>query len=90
MFCPLRLFFFSQVNSLSSKDLKDLFKLYEGTPSDTHDKLRCKRYAIHDVRTVSVGSVSLVRATKLTSVKIKLGGEERAGEKMGRAEGVGG
>ena len=32
-----------QVNSLSSKDLKDLFKLYEGTPSDTHDKLRCKR-----------------------------------------------
>lgn len=34
----------NQVNSLSSKDLKDLFRLYEGTPSDTHDKLRCKRY----------------------------------------------
>ncbi|CAN0064606.1 unnamed protein product, partial [Scytosiphon promiscuus] len=37
-----------EVNSLSSKDLKDLFKLYEGTPSDTHDKLRCKRCRIDE------------------------------------------
>jgi hypothetical protein len=32
-----------QVNSLSTKDLRNLFKLRTGTPSDTHDKLRCER-----------------------------------------------
>ena len=32
-----------QVNALSSKDLRNLFKLRENTPSDTHDKLSCKR-----------------------------------------------
>jgi DNA repair and recombination protein RAD54 and RAD54-like protein len=38
-----------QVNSLSTKDLKNLFKFRAGTPSDTHDKLQCKRCAIiHD------------------------------------------
>jgi DNA repair and recombination protein RAD54 and RAD54-like protein len=35
-----------QVNALSTKDLKNLFKLRVGTPSDTHDKLQCKRCAI--------------------------------------------
>ena len=38
-----------QVNALSTKDLRNLFKLRTGTPSDTHDKLRCNRCAIiHD------------------------------------------
>jgi Bromodomain len=38
-----------QVNALSTKDLKNLFKLRTGTPSDTHDKLRCERCKIiHD------------------------------------------
>ena len=38
-----------QVNALSTKDLKNLFKLRVGTPSDTHDKLQCKRCEIiHD------------------------------------------
>jgi DNA repair and recombination protein RAD54 and RAD54-like protein len=38
-----------QVNALSTKDLKNLFKLRVGTPSDTHDKLQCKRCTIvHD------------------------------------------
>ena len=38
-----------QVNALSTKDLRNLFKLRVGTPSDTHDKLRCDRCAIiHD------------------------------------------
>jgi len=32
-----------QCNTLSTKDLKNLFKLRHGTPSDTHDKLRCER-----------------------------------------------
>lgn len=32
-----------QVNELSTKDLRNLFKLRSGTPSDTHDKLRCER-----------------------------------------------
>jgi len=35
-----------QVNELSSKDLKNLFKLRQGTPSDTHDKLKCERCKI--------------------------------------------
>lgn len=35
-----------QVNALSTKDLKNLFKLRAGTPSDTHDKLRCERCEI--------------------------------------------
>jgi hypothetical protein len=35
-----------QVNALSSKDLRNLFKLRSGTPSDTHDKLRCERCEI--------------------------------------------
>ena len=35
-----------QVNALSTKDLKNLFKLRAGTPSDTHDKLRCERCKI--------------------------------------------
>lgn len=35
-----------QVNTLSSKDLRNLFKLRDGTPSDTHDKLSCKRCKI--------------------------------------------
>ena len=34
-----------QVNALSTKDLRNLFKLRHGTPSDTHDKLRCERCA---------------------------------------------
>lgn len=38
-----------QVNALSTKDLRNLFKLRNGTPSDTHDKLRCERCKIiHD------------------------------------------
>jgi hypothetical protein len=38
-----------QVNALSTKDLRNLFKLRAGTPSDTHDKLRCERCEIiHD------------------------------------------
>lgn len=35
-----------QVNLLSTKDLRNLFKLRAGTPSDTHDKLRCERCQI--------------------------------------------
>lgn len=35
-----------QVNTLSTKDLRNLFKFRAGTPSDTHDKLRCERCAI--------------------------------------------
>jgi hypothetical protein len=37
-----------QVNSLSTKDLRNLFKLRTGTPSDTHDKLKCERCRIID------------------------------------------
>ena len=37
-----------QVNELSTKDLRNLFKLRAGTPSDTHDKLRCDRCQIID------------------------------------------
>jgi hypothetical protein len=38
-----------QVNALSTKDLRNLFKLRQGSPSDTHDKLRCERCTIiHD------------------------------------------
>ncbi len=37
-----------QVNELSTKDLRNLFKLRVGTPSDTHDKLRCERCKIVD------------------------------------------
>lgn len=37
-----------QVNALSTKDLRNLFKLRIGTPSDTHDKLRCERCRIVD------------------------------------------
>lgn len=36
----------AQVNSLSTKDLRNLFKLRSGTPSDTHDKLLCDRCRI--------------------------------------------
>merc|ERR1712194_698680 len=32
-----------QVNALSTKDLRNLFTLRQGTPSDTHDKLKCER-----------------------------------------------
>lgn len=32
-----------QVNALSTKDLRNLFKLRTTSPSDTHDKLDCKR-----------------------------------------------
>jgi Bromodomain len=35
-----------QVNALSTKDLRNLFKLRHGTPSDTHDKLQCERCKI--------------------------------------------
>eukprot|EP00934_Nitzschia_sp_Nitz4_P000638 Nitzschia sp. Nitz4//scaffold52_size167869//21055//24830//NITZ4_002260-RA/size167869-snap-gene-0.208-mRNA-1//1//CDS//3329553987//638//frame0 len=35
-----------QVNALSTKELRNLFKLRTGTPSDTHDKLRCERCQI--------------------------------------------
>lgn len=35
-----------QVNTLSTKDLKNLFKFRQGTPSDTHDKLKCERCKI--------------------------------------------
>jgi len=38
-----------QINALSTKDLRNLFKLRTGTPSDTHDKLKCERCKIiHD------------------------------------------
>jgi hypothetical protein len=38
-----------QINALSTKDLRNLFKLRTGTPSDTHDKLRCERCeTVHD------------------------------------------
>ena len=37
-----------QVNELSTKDLRNLFKMRNGTPSDTHDKLRCERCKIFD------------------------------------------
>lgn len=36
-----------QVNALSTKDLKNLFKLRQGTPSDTHDKLKCVRCKVY-------------------------------------------
>lgn len=36
-----------QVNALSTKDLKNLFKLRQGTPSDTHDKLKCKLFVLN-------------------------------------------
>lgn len=32
-----------EVNSLSSKDLRQLFKFNESTISDTHEKLECER-----------------------------------------------
>lgn len=32
-----------QVNTFSTKELKDLFKRRKGTRSDTHDTLRCTR-----------------------------------------------
>ena len=35
-----------QVNALSTKELRNLFQLRTGTPSDTHDKLRCDRCQI--------------------------------------------
>ena len=35
-----------QVNALSTKDLRNLFHFRSGTPSDTHDKLRCERCKI--------------------------------------------
>lgn len=35
-----------QVNALSTKELRNLFQLRTGTPSDTHDKLRCDRCKI--------------------------------------------
>lgn len=35
-----------QVNELSTKDLRNLFQLRHGTPSDTHDKLKCERCKI--------------------------------------------
>ena len=35
-----------QVNSLSTKDLRNLFTLRSNTPSDTHDKLQCQRCKI--------------------------------------------
>jgi len=35
-----------QVNTLSTKDLRNLFKLRPDTPSDTHDKLLCQRCKI--------------------------------------------
>jgi hypothetical protein len=39
----------AQVNALSTKDLRNLFKLRSDTPSDTHDKLKCERCKIiHD------------------------------------------
>ena len=35
-----------QVNALSTKDLRNLFRLRCNTPSDTHDKLKCERCRI--------------------------------------------
>jgi len=35
-----------QVNALATKDLRNLFKLRTNSPSDTHDKLNCKRCKI--------------------------------------------
>ena len=35
-----------KVNALSTKDLRNLFKLRTDTPSDTHDKLKCERCKI--------------------------------------------
>lgn len=38
-----------QINALSTKDLRNLFKLRTDTPSDTHDKLLCERCeTVHD------------------------------------------
>ena len=34
------------MNALSTKDLRNLFKLRSDTPSDTHDKLKCERCQI--------------------------------------------
>ncbi len=33
----------AEVNSLSSKELRNLFQLTHGSPCDTHDKLQCQR-----------------------------------------------
>ncbi len=33
----------TEVNSLSSKELRNLFQLVPGSPCDTHDKLQCQR-----------------------------------------------
>ena len=47
-----------QVNALSTKDLKNLFKLRVGTPSDTHDKLQCKRCEIiHDTAEMEAAKI---------------------------------
>ena len=51
-----------QVNALSTKDLKNLFKLRTGTPSDTHDKLKCERCKIiaDDAEAEATKSVPIV------------------------------
>jgi hypothetical protein len=61
-----------QVNTLSTKDLKNLFKLRSGTPSDTHDKLRCERCKIiHDNAEMEAKKVlprQLVRCRELVDL----------------------
>lgn len=50
-----------QVNSLSSNDLKQLFKFRENTPSDTHDKLKCThcRLALEEAEEAGLGEAQI-------------------------------
>lgn len=61
-----------QVNALSTKDLRNLFKLRSSTPSDTHDKLRCERCEIiHDDEELEA---KMVLPKKLAACKLLLDG----------------
>lgn len=50
-----------QVNSLSSNDLKQLFKFRDNTPSDTHDKLKCThcRLALEEAEDSCLGEAQI-------------------------------
>lgn len=50
-----------QVNSLSSNDLKQLFKFRDNTPSDTHDKLKCThcRLALEEAEEAVLGDAQV-------------------------------
>ncbi|EJK69443.1 hypothetical protein THAOC_09301 [Thalassiosira oceanica] len=61
-----------QVNALSTKDLRNLFKLRTGTPSDTHDTLKCKRYVQPQRSLPTSPMLKLLRSclrTKLTACR---------------------